>query len=324
MEIGLLYGGAGSAGVAVRNLGHNVVWNYEPRGEHFLKTFSVNFPEANIYNEFKELEKVSPANIIIGQPDCKQFSMLRTRISEKTDFNNTGLWDFIWKIQVLGADAFILENLPKGMDALSNYLEKKADMDFHLMVNPFDGSSMLSDWQLLMHNYNLSVFNVNAKNFIAQSRNRSFMIGIKKSYSKSFKLNLPKDNEIKNVKKVLMTLEDPNSSKVVKNHKTPSHSEERIEGFDRLKYGQSYYGTQNNRRLDPNKPSYAITSHCTQHVHYKFPRVLTVRECARIQGFPDDFIFTGSKTHQYDQVGKAIAVPVIQYILKQVINYLER
>jgi DNA (cytosine-5)-methyltransferase 1 len=59
-------------------------------------------------------------------------------------------------------------------------------------------------------------------------------------------------------------------------------------------------------------------------IHYRLPRQLTVRESARIQGFPDDWIFGGSKTAQGRQVGNAVAPPMARAIAKQVRLALER
>lgn len=56
------------------------------------------------------------------------------------------------------------------------------------------------------------------------------------------------------------------------------------------------------------------------------PRKLTPRECARLQGFPEDFIIPVSDTRAYKQFGNSVAVPVIRAIAKNMIaemNVLE-
>ena len=50
------------------------------------------------------------------------------------------------------------------------------------------------------------------------------------------------------------------------------------------------------------------------------PRKLTPRECARLQGFPDDFIIPVSDAQAYKQFGNSVAVPVIREIAKSMIN----
>ena len=90
----------------------------------------------------------------------------------------------------------------------------------------------------------------------------------------------------------------------------PGHSDKRIEGFRKLKPGESYYSTQNNKRLIVDMPAGTVTSHCSRFVHPTAPRVLTVRETARLMGFPDDFVFYGTEGQQLDQVGKAVVPQV--------------
>ena len=59
-------------------------------------------------------------------------------------------------------------------------------------------------------------------------------------------------------------------------------------------------------RFASQKPAPTIDTGHRHHFHYKYNRVPTVRECARIQSFPDDFIFIGNKTQQFRQVGNAV------------------
>ena len=80
------------------------------------------------------------------------------------------------------------------------------------------------------------------------------------------------------------------------------------------------------RRLHPDQPSYTITGSGgggTHVYHWDEPRALTNRERARLQSFPDDFIFYGSKESVRKQIGMAVPPVGAQYILKNVIAELE-
>ena len=64
------------------------------------------------------------------------------------------------------------------------------------------------------------------------------------------------------------------------------------------------------------------TGHRT-HFHYKYNRIPSVRENARLQSFPDDFVFYGNKQQQYKQVGNAVP-PLLGYALANKIKeYLD-
>jgi len=52
------------------------------------------------------------------------------------------------------------------------------------------------------------------------------------------------------------------------------------------------------------------------------PRMLTPRECARLQGFPEDFILPESKTVAYKQMGNSVAVPVLKKIAESIIQQI--
>lgn len=74
----------------------------------------------------------------------------------------------------------------------------------------------------------------------------------------------------------------------------------------------TYYG-----RLLPDKPSYTINTYFNRpgngcHIHYNQDRVLSQREAARLQSFPDDFIFYGSQSSINTQIGNAVP-PLLAY-----------
>lgn len=56
----------------------------------------------------------------------------------------------------------------------------------------------------------------------------------------------------------------------------------------------------------------------------KNPRKLTPRECARLQGFPEEFIIPVSNTQAYKQFGNSVAVPVIRAIAEQIVPIITK
>ncbi len=67
-------------------------------------------------------------------------------------------------------------------------------------------------------------------------------------------------------------------------------------------------------RCDGHRPSRTIDTGHRNYFHYEWNRIPTVRECARLQSFPDDFVFTGTRTQQYRQVGNAVP-PLLGFAL---------
>lgn len=121
---------------------------------------------------------------------------------------------------------------------------------------------------------------------------------------------------------------------VLFNHKARFNNDRDIEIFSRLGHGDDArapqisglmpYESRNHVfydkyfRLWPNRPSKVITAHmrydCNSYIHPYQPRGLTVREAARIQGFPDDYVFLGTFQRLYQQVGNAVPPPVARAI----------
>lgn len=79
-------------------------------------------------------------------------------------------------------------------------------------------------------------------------------------------------------------------------------------------------------KLDANKPSKTITSHmkfdCNMYIHPTQSRGLSPREAARIQTFPDDYVFMGANNSWYAQIGNAVPVRLAETIANDIIKRL--
>ena len=75
-------------------------------------------------------------------------------------------------------------------------------------------------------------------------------------------------------------------------------------------------------RINSKKPGPTILTSRTSYYHYKEPRYLTAREAATLQSFPKKFIFYGSTTSQFRQIGNSVPPLMAKAIAKSVSNIL--
>ncbi len=79
------------------------------------------------------------------------------------------------------------------------------------------------------------------------------------------------------------------------------------------------------RRLDPDQPSKAITGGAVGEFLHPFEdRPLTTRECARIQGFPDEFVFQGPRRDRIQLIGNAVPPLLAQALAEHIAKKLRR
>ena len=107
------------------------------------------------------------------------------------------------------------------------------------------------------------------------------------------------------------------SNKVLHNHVATKHTDYVKNVISQVPEGGNYkdlpdgVGASRNfheawTRYHGDKPARTIDTGHRNHFHYKWYRVPTIRENARLQSFPDDFVFLGTKTQQNRQVGNAV------------------
>lgn len=172
---------------------------------------------------------------------------------------------------------------------------------------------------------------------VPQQRQRIVIIGIRKDFKLTFKIPAPttKNNPIT----AKEAIENPPIPADSPNNELTRQS---LKVIERLKYipaGENawYHGipdylklnvkgvkmSQIYKRLDPNKPSYTITGSGgggTHVYHWRENRALTNRERARLQSFPDNFVFNGSKESVRKQIGMAVPPVGAQTIIEAVLK----
>ena len=159
---------------------------------------------------------------------------------------------------------------------------------------------------------------------VPQARHRMIIVGIRADLPYEFKI--PSPEPYKNIDVTCKTaLEVPPIPKDVANNELTKQSHQVVERLKYIKPGQNAFTadipeelqlkvkgakiSQIYKRLNPTKPAYTVTGSGgggTHIYHYDEPRALTNRERARLQTFPDDYVFEGSKESVRKQIGMAV------------------
>ena len=114
----------------------------------------------------------------------------------------------------------------------------------------------------------------------------------------------------------------------IPNHTVTAHSPSTLEKIKKVPIGRKLSEVEKTfgstyRRLDPDKPAYTVTGSGgggTHVYHWSEPRALTNRERARLQTFPDDYIFKGPKESVRRQIGMAVPCRGAKIIFEAVLN----
>jgi len=320
LTVGGIWAGAGAGLLGAKMAGFKPIFNVEPRPFVTKAVMSHNFPGIKFYKEFNPvLDWKLCANLIVGSPDCKVFSNLSTKAREKNreitkdPFDNDFIRALTLTYHFLKPEFFIFENLPNILNFVNFENNKYSGQAYMYDINKPQIKTLIKD-------YSIQVKILNSLDFgVAQSRKRLYLIG---SRIKTPEFDMPNITSNRTYTGLEIMRYGETVGEALQgahqqlNSELPKHSSTREEGFRRLEPGDSYYGTQNNRRLYYDRPSWTVASSCSRFVHPTEPRTLTVRETARLMGWPDGFIFKGTSGQKLDQVGKSM-VPQIPFAIAE-------
>lgn len=240
-----------------------------------------------------------------GGPPCQSFSIAANQRFNKENENfkrkgfddkekGTLIFDYIWYIKKFRPLAFLIENVAGIMecdtdDRIKVALDELRDIGYTITTPQV----------------------INAAYYgVPQNRMRWIVAGTRGKTP----ISLPQPNSEPTPCGSVFFKKLTN----VDNHITREHTAESVSRYMILQYGsRDQLGRVD--RLDPRLPSKTVIAGGTKgggrsHLHPFIPRTLSVRECARLQTFPDDYVFTGANARQFTQVGNAVP-PLLAYKL---------
>lgn len=308
-----------------------------------LVTYAHNRTDANTLcadlasldpNAVKSDYNISDVDVIIGGPPCQGFSVAGKRIIE--DDRNKLYKSFVAFVECFRPRAFVMENVPNILSIGGGSVR----------------DSIISDFESI--GYKVSVKVVTASDYgVPQNRRRAVFVGFADGTEFTFPepLETPK---VTSYEALSDLTEDSiveggaypteatsefqryarNSSNGVYNHDITIHNDKTKKIIAMVPDGGNYKDlplelqqTRNVHiawtRLCSTKPSFTIDCGHNHHFHYKYNRVPTARESARLQSFPDYFIFLGNKGSQLRQIGNAVPPLLAKTISAQIKNLFD-
>jgi DNA (cytosine-5)-methyltransferase 1 len=284
------------------------------------------------------LNQLTDADVVFGGPPCQGFSISGKR--NPNDPRNKLYKGFYEVVANLRPKVFVMENVPNLASMDKGRLISEIELDFSKLGYQLTRRILLaSDFGVPQNRRRLILIGT-LSNFPFQMPIPTFISPESKITCLQALSDLPEDsvadgseylNEAKSNYQVMMRM----NSHGIFNHEITNHSEQTKFIINLVPDGGNYKNLppefQDTRKVNiawtryaSNKPSLTIDTGHRHHFHYKYNRIPTVRESARLQSFPDSFVFKGSKTSQYKQVGnavppllaKAIGISVVGHLLE--------
>jgi DNA (cytosine-5)-methyltransferase 1 len=251
-----------------------------------------------------------PIDVIVGGPPCQGFSMAGRRNID--DPRNSLFMEYLKYLNFFKPKMFLMENVIGILSMKTSENEKVID----IITN------------LLTKNYNIIICKLYASDFgVPQNRRRVIIIGIRKDLKLKPSEPEPTIKKIEDrvpVKTILLPMKSIEASYFL--------SKKALEGIkakkEKAKLNKNGFGAQ---YLDLNKPSFTIPARYWKDgydalVKYTDDKIrrLTILELQRIQSFPDDYKFEGSKKDIIMQIGNAVACKFAKELGLYIINIFKQ
>lgn len=298
-----LFSGAGGLSCGLTMAGFTPVGSVEIL-ECAVQTYNYNFVGQKGFDEYVRARDIRLAetkealyksvegkhvHLIVGGFPCQGFSMSGNRVVD--DPRNSLYLEMLEIVKHVKPDFVVCENVEGIRSMLDGKVEAKILQDYH------DAG------------YEMNVAVLNSADYcVPQIRNRVIFIGNRiGATNRHPQPLLTSDRYVTLGEGIERFLDMPEDRKI--NHIFSRHSEEMQRRILEVPEGKSLFGNYSDawKKSPWDKPSCTVKeNHGGVNLHPLLPRVLTPRELAALQSFPDSFIFKGAKKDQLVQIGNAV------------------
>jgi len=327
-----LFAGAGGLALGLEKAGFDTIGLIE-FDKDAADTLKKNRPEWNVINDdianissldlehYFEISK-GDLDLLSGGAPCQSFSYAGKRLGLE-DARGTLFYHYAVFLHKLQPKTFLFENV-RGL------LKHDRGRTYQTILDIFTAEG-----------YTVQTEIMNAWDFgVAQKRERLIMIGIRNDLVDRVQIDLPQRHDYKPVLRDILLDVPQSEGTQYSEHKRMIFELVPPGGYWRdipediaKEYMKSCWDMGGGRtgilrRLSLDEPSLTVLTSPSQkqtdRCHPLEARPFTVRENARCQCFPDDWIFSGSVSQQYKQVGNAVPVNLAYEIAKKIFEGLER
>lgn len=350
-----LFCGAGGLSLGFKEAGFNILLGLDSWSDAIL-TYRHNFPETHgIIGDITQIDpsdllkkngiQKDQVDVIIGGPPCQGFSLSGNRVL--TDPRNSLYKHFVRFVSAIKPKAFVMENVPGLLSLFKGKVEKSVIGDFQKLGYIVQDKVLFSenygvpqkrrrvffvgirkDCYKGHFNYPLPICGDNLKPFVSSKDAISDLDFVEdgKSLEETTNYILPPLSDYQKLMR--------EGSKKLYNHSSTIHTKKTQSIISLVPDGGNYkdlpselQGTRKVHiawtRMNSQEPCFTIDCGHNHEFHYSRNRVPTVRESARIQSFPDTFVFLGKRTSQYRQVGNAVPPLMAKSLANSLIKYLK-
>lgn len=336
-----LFSGCGGLSCGLELAGHRCLLGVDA-DKDAIASFAANHHEAAVYlgdikklssQKLRELLRGQKVDMVVGGPPCQGFSTVGR--GEVEDERNLLFKEFVRIVKLTGPKVILFENVT-GLVAKKNQVILKKIFQYFEKLG-----------------YNMDARVLSAEEFgVPEKRRRTIIMGVKggeclfpevthgtragkkvKTVSEAFKNLKARDGRIYNHDIKLAEIKNPEDRERLKfipaGKGIRYQEDEKTYLPKRLHFGVDWKKLRENRfrqtrlqRLPLNEPSPTILTARTSYYHPIENRYLTPREAAACQSFPNHFVFHGSQTAVFRQIGNAVP-PGLAEALGEVIKKID-